>query len=74
MVRTARGGRRVPSAPATTPRSSPFLIMQGTSDPLVPWGGWFGAGDILPPALLGNNNHDQVANEVFWDFFSRFRL
>ena len=35
---------------------------------------WFGAGDILPSALLGNNNHDQVANEVFWDFFSRFRL
>ncbi len=117
----------------------PFLIMQGTRDPLVPWDGWFGAhehpdrsrplatartavppdatvttvadrdrerrvdragtrlrcpagtdvvvheviggghqwfggGDILPPSLLGNNNHDQVANQVFWDFFSRFRL
>ena len=128
--------------PATCPDSSgppaPFLIMQGTRDPLVPWDGWFGAistpttvehwrrhngcdgaatviavpdrdpgdgstvrvhdhpcpagadvvvheviggghqwfggGDILPPSLLGNNNHDQVANEVFWDFFSRFRL
>ena len=27
-----------------------------------------------PPSLLGNNNHDQAANEVVWDFFSRFRL
>ncbi len=119
--------------------SAPFLIMQGTEDPLVPWGGWFGhfiqtpstrdywlehngcgsdpdvgmvpdtdqtdgstvrvhdypcpsgtdvvvheviggghqwfgGGDILPPGLLGNNNRDQVANTVFWDFFSRFSL
>ena len=35
---------------------------------------WFGGKDILPPTLLGNNNHDQVADQVFWDFFSRFRL
>ena len=118
--------------------TAPFLIMQGTRDPLVPWDGWlgamgtptaadhwrrqngcaaepavatvadrdggdrstvrvhdydgptgadvmvheviggghqwFGGKDILPPTLLGNNNHDQVANQVFWDFFSRFRL
>ncbi len=124
--------------PETQGPPAPFLIMQGTRDPLVPWAGWFGAistptavdhwlrhngcagapdvtvvpdrdpgdgstvrvhdhacpagtdvvvheviggghqwfggGDILPPSLLGNNNHDQVANEVFWDFFSRFRL